>query len=266
MVWAGGSLRTRPASPASGMLLVIGIVVFVAGITATAGTIAINGLGQSRQRIHFEQSLAAAESGIDYALGELQWAFDLSFADFPVPKSGGAPDRGLHGASGAAAHRCEHPDDVERAGLGRRAARAPWRLRRGRVAARVPPADPDGRCARPQAAERRPVAPGSSTGGCTPAAGPRGGATRRRWRRTVKVEYVFMPYQPQHAVLTGSNLELQGSYLVDEARGVPAATAGVHTNGSLTVDRQRWRRLRSRLLQRGQRARQDLLLRCRRRS
>ena len=38
--------------------------------------------------------------------------------------------------------------------------------------------------------------------------------------RTVKVEYVFMPYQPKHAVLTGSNLELQGSYLVDEATDV----------------------------------------------
>jgi hypothetical protein len=53
--------------------------------------------------------------------------------------------------------------------------------------------------------------------------------------RTVKVEYVFMPFQPQHAVLTGSSLELQGSYLVDEANGVEPATAGVHTNGNLTV-------------------------------
>ena len=33
-----------------GMILVIGIMVFVAGITATAGIVAMNGLGQSRQR------------------------------------------------------------------------------------------------------------------------------------------------------------------------------------------------------------------------
>ena len=64
---------------------------FVAGLTVTAATIAQNGLGQSRQRINFERSLAAAESGIDYALGHLQYAFDEASADYPIPSPGSAP-------------------------------------------------------------------------------------------------------------------------------------------------------------------------------
>ena len=45
-----------------GMILVIGIMVFVAGLTVTASVISQNALGQSRQRINFERSLASAES------------------------------------------------------------------------------------------------------------------------------------------------------------------------------------------------------------
>ena len=74
-----------------GMILVIGIMVFVAGLTVTASVIAQNALGQSRQRINFERSLASAESGIDYALGHLQYAFDVSHADYPIPVATEAP-------------------------------------------------------------------------------------------------------------------------------------------------------------------------------
>ena len=66
---------------------------FVAGLTVTAAVIATNGLGQSRHRVHYEQSLAAAESGIDYALSQVQAAFEESNADFPSPNAG-APTSG----------------------------------------------------------------------------------------------------------------------------------------------------------------------------
>ena len=42
-------------------------------------------LGQSRQRVHFEQSLAGAEVGINYALSHLQDAFDGAYSDYPIP-------------------------------------------------------------------------------------------------------------------------------------------------------------------------------------
>ena len=79
-MWNRITLRTRPEA-GMGMILVIGIVVFVAGITATAGVIAMNGLAQSRHRISYEQSLAAAESGIDFALGPTIFADGFEFGD-----------------------------------------------------------------------------------------------------------------------------------------------------------------------------------------
>ena len=67
------------------MILVIGIVVFVTGLVAVGGTIVMNGLGQSRARVSFESSLAAAEAGIDLAIGRVQQAYDLYSQDYPIP-------------------------------------------------------------------------------------------------------------------------------------------------------------------------------------
>lgn len=232
--WLGRRLHGQAHDSGIGMLLVIGIVVFVAGITATAGTIAMNGLAQSRHRIYFEQALGAAESGIDYALGELQWAFDSAYADFPVPKPNVAP------TSACTAQAVQLPT----------AANTPttWNERAwvdGQLGA-LEAAPVSG--GKPACLMRTPMGdvlvlkPTNATGGPGLKYGrvyARGWSPRwghpKAVERTVKVEYVFMPYQPQHAVLTGSSLELQGSYLVDEAQGVPAETAGVHTNGSLTI-------------------------------
>ena len=97
-LWNRLTLRTR-SETGIGMILVIGIVVFVAGITATSGVIAMNGLAQSRHRISYERALASAESGIDFALGQLQYAFDTAFADYPIPTAGSAPTAGCSAAT-----------------------------------------------------------------------------------------------------------------------------------------------------------------------
>lgn len=233
-IWNRLTLRTR-SDAGLGMILVIGIVVFVAGLTATAGVIAMNGLGQSRHRIHFERSLAAAEAGIDYALGELQWAFDTAFADFPVPMKDSAP------TSSCTANSVQLPTAAN--------APASWDERAWASSAldALEAAPLSG--GRPACLMRTPsgdvlvLKPRNAEGGAGLKYGrvyARGWSPRwgdpRAIERTIKVEYVFMPFQPKHAVLTGSNLELRGSYLVDEANGVAAQTAGVHTNGNLEFD------------------------------
>ncbi len=54
--------------------------------------------------------------------------------------------------------------------------------------------------------------------------------------RTIKVEYVFMPYKPEFAILTGTSLHLQSSSTdVTGAYGVDPTVAAVHTNGNLTT-------------------------------
>jgi hypothetical protein len=229
----GRHLRRQDEEAGLGMVLVMGIVVFVAALTATAGTIAINGLAQSRQRIHFEQSLAAAESGVDYALGELQKAFDISFADFPVPNPGNAP------TAACTATTVQLPTAANTPRTWNERAWADGQLDALEAAPRA--------SGRPSCLLRTPIGDALVLKPLNAAGGPglkygrvyaRGWSPRwgdpRAVERTIKVEYVFMPYQPQHAVLTGSSLDLQGSYLVDEAQNV-TALAGVHTNGSLTV-------------------------------
>jgi hypothetical protein len=216
-----------------GMILVIGIMVFVAGITATAGIVAMNGLGQSRQRIAFEQALAAAEAGIDRTLGQVQWAYDSAFADYPIPAPGIAP------VAGCTASTVQLPPESTSAGWDEKG----WAdakldalelapLAGDRPACMVSTPTGDVLILKPINAEgRRDIKYGRVYArGWSP-----GWGNDKAVERTIKVEYVFMPYQPKHAVLTGANLELQGSYLVDEANGVDPATAGVHTNGNLTV-------------------------------
>ena len=53
--------------------------------------------------------------------------------------------------------------------------------------------------------------------------------------RLIKTEYVFMPYQPTNAVLTGGDLALSSSTTVRSAYGVDPTLASVHTNGSLST-------------------------------
>jgi hypothetical protein len=231
--WWGRRLRDDSGI---GMILVLGITVFVATITATAGVIAINGLSQSRNRINFESSLSAAEAGIDFALANLQYSFDTSFDDYVIPTAGVAPTTQCTPVTSVS-----YPTEVERAvegwdeeawASGQLDALEGAPLVSGRPACLL--STPSG--------DVLILKPANETGGPSVKYGriyargwsPEWGATGAV-ERTIKVEYVFMPFQPEHAVLTGSDLSLQGSYLVDEANGVAANTAGVHTNGDLDI-------------------------------
>lgn len=209
-----------------GMILVIGITVFVAGLTVTASAIAMNGLGQSRQRINFERALASAESGIDFALGHLQYAFDAFHEDYPIPSAQGAPTP----ACTQAAVQLPDLDDVDERTW------ATGILRQ--LAAQHPECvldTPDG-----QVVVLKPSNPVDGVGiqygrayamGWSPGIGQQEAVAR-----TIKVEYVFMPYKPQHAILTGQSLSLQSTSTdVMGAYGVDPEVASVHTNGDLTV-------------------------------
>ena len=52
--------------------------------------------------------------------------------------------------------------------------------------------------------------------------------------RTVKVEYVLVPYQPQYAILTGGDLDMSGQMTVHVVPNGPSDGAAVHTNGVLS--------------------------------
>ncbi len=220
-------MRRRLADDAGiGMILVIGITVFVAGLTVTAAVVAENGLGQSRQRINFERSLAAAESGVDFALGHLQYAFDYSHADYPIPAAGGVPKAGCTVAA---------IDLPELSGASERT----WaRAKLTELATTHPEClmdTPDGQVM--VLKPRNPVGGAGVQYGRVYAMGwsPDRGQPEAV-ARTIKVEYVFMPYKPEFAILTGTSLHLQSSSTdVMGAYGVDPTVAAVHTNGDLTT-------------------------------
>ena len=221
------TLRRRFADDSGlGMILVIGIMVFVAGLTVTASVIAQNGLGQSRERIKFEKSLAAAESGVDYALGHLQYAFDATHADYPIPAIGGVPTDACSVAS------VEVPDLTV-------TDEKTWVTTQLRALANAHP-----ECLLPanegEAMVLKPTNPAGGPGiqygrvyamGWSPGYGEVGAVAR-----TIKVEYVFMPYKPEFAILAGDSLHLQSSSPdVMGAYGVDPTLAAVHTNGELST-------------------------------
>lgn len=215
-----------------GMVLVLGIAVFVAGLTATAGVVVMNGLAQTRQRIGFEQSLAAAEAGIDYALGHLQAAFDEGPSDFPIPAPGVAP------VEGCALTAEQMPDwsDEDDPAAAEQAWAAAWLDAASGTA--------EGRACMIQTPTGhvlvlKPATPQGSTlqygrvyaRGYSPSIDD-----IHAQQRTLKVEYVFLPYKPKFAILTGTKLELQSTSTdVTGAHGTDPTLAAVHTNGTLEV-------------------------------
>lgn len=210
-----------------GMILVIGITIFVAGITATAGVVAINGLGQSRQRIHFEQSLAGAEVGINYALSQLQSAFDGTYSDYPVPTPKTQSTPGVPTAACTAAQ-ITAPDFG--AGVDEQA----W------ANSTLDSLVSD----HPECLVETPTGPVMVLKPKNPTDGASikfGRVYSRAFTpdlagtaRTVKVEYVLVPHQPKFAILAGGDLDMSGQMTVHVVPNAPSDGAAVHTNGVLS--------------------------------
>ena len=242
-------LRARQKDEAGlGMILVIGISVFLFTLAVAAATIAVSGVTQSRKRTSYEQSLATAESGIDGTMSKLQTAFSQYSADFPIPNNTAT----LADPTPA----CN-------------AARVTWPATLGGVTV----SDSNGNfiaaggktaTQNEKAWAKQQLVALESVSGCintspggqyvvlkpvtTTVAGsyPKYGkiyslgavpsfSAPKAQVRLLKAEYLFSPYRPTNAILTGSDLKFQGSLTVTGAAGVDPSLAGVHANGDITV-------------------------------
>ena len=74
------------------MVLVMGTISVVLVLIAVSASVTINALRISRSHVTYEQAIAAAESGVDYALARLQRAWDTQGADYPIPSGANAVD------------------------------------------------------------------------------------------------------------------------------------------------------------------------------
>lgn len=219
-----------------GMILVIGISVFVFGLVATATAYAVNGISQSRQRTSYEHSLATAEAGVDFMLARLQRAFDDHNKDYPLPMG---TSSAVEAAPWCTLGEINWPASGEGAGgvFTTEAAEESWAL------SHLATISADSDCVRSteigEYAVLKPVSP--SVSGLYPKAGTvyalaavPSFADAGAQKRLLKSEYLFMPYRPTHAVLAAGPLTLESSTKVTAAYGVDPALASVHTNATLT--------------------------------
>jgi hypothetical protein len=208
-----------------GLILVIGISTVIMGLVMLAGTIAERSLRSSANHVSYEQTLGAAEGGIDQTLARLQRAYVDFGSDFPVPNTATAMDPSPSCSANPNSYK------VPSGGFATDAAERDWA--KTKIAqllaanANCLQHGPYGDYIVLKPSNRQTVyAEGWS---------PSYGAPKAR-SRLLKSEYLFLPYKPSNAILTGGNLLMNSSTTVTSAPGSDPALASVHSNGTVTVD------------------------------
>lgn len=211
------TLLSRNPDDGLGMVLVLAMGAVLTGLMIVSTTSAIRSLSSSRQHVSFESALAVADGGIDTGLARARHAYVATSSDsYATPSSTDST--------------CVAPAVA-------------WPF------ATQPTAEQERTWAR---AELETLA---DTAGClqSSASGqyvilkptgrqviyslgwaPRRGASEAK-TRLIKAEYLFTPYSPTHAILTGGDIRLDSSTKVTTAPPHDPALAAVHTNGSVTV-------------------------------
>lgn len=222
--------RSPEGDEGIGLILVIGVSIFVFALAATAAGLAVNAINQSRQRSHFEMSLAVAEAGVDRVLGEVQSAYSDLNADYPVPGpiSAAEPSPWCPGtavsfpSSGEGAGGIFSSEDAERA----------WATTQLQAIAAA------GTCIQQEDNGEyvvlKPVSANVKYGKVYALSARPGFSDPNARTRLVKSEYIFMPYRPTHAILADGALSIASSTTVTAAYGVDPALASVHSNATVS--------------------------------
>lgn len=183
------------------LILVVGFSLVMMILVTVAFSITARTTDASRRHAAFDTSLDVAESGIDEGLGRLQ-ANNAWSAGVPVPSTGFP----------ACASPALTPEQCwAKTQLQTLAATSSNLQKTG-----------EGQFVIYKPANRQTV----YSMGWTPSYG----ATNAKWRM-IKSEYLFGPYQPGNAILTGNSLNLSGSVSIDSLTG---DGSGVHSNGDIS--------------------------------
>jgi hypothetical protein len=200
-----------------GMILVIGSALVLTALMIVGTTIASRSLESSRRHDHFEGALAAAESGIDVALANVQHTYDTVGTDsYTTPA---LVDTYCKQASVVWPFSTLPSANQERA----------WAKTTLTTLAVVPGCRQSG-----PTGDYAMLKPIGHQAVYAMAWSPRYGAAEVK-TRLIKSEYLFAPYKPSNAILTSGNLELDSSTLVTTAPGNDPNVAAVHSNGTITV-------------------------------
>jgi hypothetical protein len=186
-----------------GLLLVLGIASVMAILITVISTTTIQSLQSSNDHVNFEQALAAAEAGIDSELSKIQTARNqVPSVAYETPSgcSVTAPSASVFAS-----------EDTEKA----------WALSQLRgLPSNCTQSNAQGQFVAFKVPGRQVV---YSLGFSPSRSNPNG------IDRLLKAEYIFAPYRPGQAVLTGGSIDFSGSVAVNAVGG----PADVHTNTSI---------------------------------
>lgn len=206
-----------------GLILVIGLAGFMTILVTILVSITVNSLDASARHDNFDAAVATAESGIDQTLARLQRAYvDDGGKEFYTPSTG---ITGVDTTPVCNAAPIPNPGSFASA-----TAEKQWALTQISTLLAAHPsclqhaAHGDFVVIKPQG-KLTIYAEGWS---------PSYGAKNAR-ARLIKAEYLFVPYAPSNAILTGCSATIGDSTSVLVAPGVPAGLASIHSNCDLTT-------------------------------
>jgi hypothetical protein len=217
--------RLREDESGFGLVLVLGMAGILTSLMLVATTMALRSLESSRQHVSFESALAVAEGGTDSALARAQTRYQAVGADtYLTPAAGDAT--------------CNQAAVVWPTGP------TAWP-----IGGAQPTPEEERTWARTQleTIATNPACRQTIAGGEFVTLKPQGRQTvyTMGWspsygasevkKRVIKSEYLFTPYKPSHAILTGGTLSLDSSTLVTSAPPNDPALAAVHSNGNVIV-------------------------------
>lgn len=205
-----------------GLVLVIGLMTFLMIMVTVIIGMTQESLKGAGRHNKFDAALSSAESGIDQTLARLQRAYVVYGQDYEVPTPSGESVDTSPLCSGNAV--------TAPSSFASGTAERTWALQQ--IAAEV---SANSNCIQHSSSGDYAIlkASGRQTvyaQGWSPAYGAKGASTR-----LIKAEYLFAPYAPSDAVLTGCDLELDSSTIVTTANNGDPTLAAVHSNCKITT-------------------------------
>ena len=194
--------RLRSDESGFGLITVVGFTAILSGVVAVAFAMSTNSLTSSRNHVEFGRALDAAETGIDQTLSRLQ-AARFTGAPYTSPTGLTIPSTLTGTAADAWARQqiealaAANPSLVQSNGEGDYLAITPSNRQVIYSMSWVPSR------ANPSKV------------------------------RVIKAEYLFSTFRPQHAILTGGDLNFSGS--IDVVGAAAGISANVHTNGNMDI-------------------------------
>lgn len=200
-------IRNARSDEGFGLILVIGFGLVISLFITVSITMGIRALQSSRTHVTFEQALGAAENGIDEALARVQKAYDTGGGVYNTP----SPGDPTCNQSTIAAPTFSSASAEQSWAKSELLTLAPACVQHGGQGDYV--------FLKPTGAQA------VYAMGWVPSYGATGAKMRY-----LKADYIFSPWKPTNAILTGGTLNMSGSVAVSAADGTPA---GIHANGSI---------------------------------